>query len=234
MKLSSTISVLTSSILPLLCAQSVTAFGVFRHTATSFPHTQIPVTGVQQLYSSDSDEAKEGNDLGSEIGKGVYGRLGIEEDEIAIGIDANEVFQWLGTRDDIIAKFMRDNKKMELEQADAEIKRFMMDAEMVNAFIAYEKKKADPNFVRDSVEEQFSDPSTLSTYAIWITGGIGAAYLKNRVIEPKFASGEWDEIRIKLPQFDFGKAAADSIAQVVDSAATDTSLQIAHTVSHTM
>jgi len=142
--------------------------------------------------------------------------------------------QWLGTRDEIIAKFMKDNKNMEIEQAEAEIKRFMMDAEMVNAFIAYEKKKADPNFIRDSVEAEFNDPATLSTYAIWITGGIGFAYLKNRVIEPRFASGEWEEIRLKLPQFDFGKAATDSIAQVVDSAATDTSLQIAHTVSHTM
>lgn len=237
MKLS-IIPVLTGSVISLLSARKVECFGVASSAATSFHHTQIYVPSIRQLYSSDSDEDKEGNDFPSEFGKGIYGRLGIQEDEIAIGIDANEIFQWLGTRDEIIAKFMKDNKKMEQEQAEAEIKRFLMDAEVVNSFISYEKKKADPNFIRDSVEAEFSDPATLSTYAIWISGGVGFAYLKNRVIEPKFASGEWDEIRLKLPQFDFGKAAVDvamdSAAQVVGPVGTDTTLQIAHSVSHVM
>eukprot|EP00555_Chaetoceros_dichaeta_P000185 CAMPEP_0198276400 /NCGR_PEP_ID=MMETSP1447-20131203/65291_1 /TAXON_ID=420782 /ORGANISM="Chaetoceros dichaeta, Strain CCMP1751" /LENGTH=235 /DNA_ID=CAMNT_0043971347 /DNA_START=79 /DNA_END=786 /DNA_ORIENTATION=+ len=235
MKLSSTIPVLTGSVISLLSARKVEAFGVNPSAATSCHYTHKCVPGSRQLYSSDSDEDKGGNAFGSEFAStGIYGRMGIKEEEIAIGIDANEVFQWLGTREDITGRFMRDNKKMEPEQAEAEIKRFMMDAEMVNAFIAYEKKKADPNFIRDSVEAEFSDPATLSTYATWILGGIGFAYVKNRIIEPKFASGEWDEIRLKLPQFDFGKAAVDSVAQVVDSAVTDTTLQIAHSASHAM
>jgi len=95
MKLSSTVSVLTGSVISLLFARSVTAFGVIRSTANSFRHTQVPVTGVRQLYSSDSDEVKEGNDFGSEFSKGMYGRLGIKEDEIALGIDANEVTEVL-------------------------------------------------------------------------------------------------------------------------------------------
>jgi len=235
MKLSSIIPALTGCVISLQSARKADAFGVAPSAATSFHHTHKSVPGISQLYSSDSDEGKEENDFASEFSAtGIYGRLGIKQDEIALGIDANEVFQWLGTRDDIIGKFMKDNKKMEQEQAEAEIKRFMMDAEMVNAFIAYEKKKADPNFIRDSVEEQFSDPATLSTYAIWISGGIGFAYVKNRIIEPKYASGEWEEIRLKLPQFDFGKAAVDSVAQVVDSAVTDTTIQIAHSVSDAM
>jgi len=236
MKLSSIIPVLTGSVISLLSARDVEAFGVNPSAATSFHYTHKCIPGSRQLYSSDSDEDKGGSDFGSEFAStGIYARVGIKQEEIALGIDVNEVFQWLGTREDITGRFMRDNKKMEPEQAEAEIKRFMMDAEMVNAFIAYEKKKADPNFIRDSVEEQFNDPATLSTYALWISGGIGFAYVKNRIVEPKFASGEWEEIKLKLPQFDFGKAAVDSVAQVVDhSGVTDTTLQIAHSVSHAM
>lgn len=231
MKLHSTISVL-HGVISLLLAQRVIAFGIAPSAATSFRHTKASAPGTRQFYLSDSNEDTEGNDFVSEFGKGIYGRLKIKEDEIAIGIDPTEVLQWLGNRDDIIGKFMKDNKNMEMDQAEAEIKRFMMDAEMVNAFIAYEKKKADPNFVRDSVEENLSDPATLSTYAIWITGGVGFAYLKNRVIEPKFASGEWEEIKISLPQFDFGKA-SDSVAEAVSSnSVTDTTLHIAHSLSH--
>jgi len=228
MKLHSTISVL-HGVISLLLAQRVIAFGV---SPTSFQPTKASAPGTRQFYLSDSNEGTEGNDFVSEFGKGIYGRLKIKEDEIAIGIDPTEVLQWLGNRDDIIGKFMKDNKNMETDQAEAEIKRFMMDAEMVNAFIAYEKKKADPNFVRDSVEENLSDPATLGTYAIWITGGVGFAYLKNRVIEPKFASGEWEEFKISLPQFDFGKA-SDSVAEAVSSnSVTDTTLHIAHSLSH--
>lgn len=231
MKLHSTISVL-HGVISLMLAQRVIAFGIAPSAATSFRHTKAFAPGTRQFYLSDSNEDTEGNDFVSEFGKGIYGRLKIKEDEIAIGIDPTEVLQWLGNRDDITGKFMKDNKNMEMDQAEAEIKRFMMDAEMVNAFIAYEKKKADPNFVRDSVEENLSDPATLSTYAIWITGGVGFAYLKNRVIEPKFASGEWEEIKISLPQFDFGKA-SDSVAEAVSSnSVTDTTLHIAHSLSH--
>ena len=84
---------------------------------------------------------------------------------------------------------------------------------MVEAFIAYEKRKADPRNLKAEAESNLSDPSTWATYAVWITGGAGFAYVKNVIIEPKYASGEWEAFHIALPGADkFAQAAADSAA----------------------
>ena len=89
---------------------------------------------------------------------------------------------------------------------------------MVNAFIAYEKKKSDPRFYRDAAEQQLSDPSTWGTYAVWIAGGAGFAYVKNVIVEPKYASGEWEEIHIKLPGADMFAPSTDAATTAVDAA----------------
>ena len=93
------------------------------------------------------------------------------------------------SREDIIGRFQRDNKGMERERAEAEVDKFMMDAEMVNAFIAYEKKKTEPGYLKSQAEATLSDPQTWGTYAAWIIGGAGFAYVKNVIVEPKYASG---------------------------------------------
>ena len=92
----------------------------------------------------------------------------------------------------------------------------------MEAFIAYEKRKADPRNLKAEAESNLSDPSTWATYAVWITGGAGFAYVKNVIIEPKYASGEWEAFHISLPGAEkFAQAAADSAAasSVADSAA---------------
>jgi len=96
MKLSSIIPALTGCVISLQSARKADAFGVAPSAATSFHHTQKSVPGISQLYSSDSDEGKEENDFASEFSAtGIYGRLGIKQDEIALGIDANEVIRVL-------------------------------------------------------------------------------------------------------------------------------------------
>ena len=100
---------------------------------------------------------------------------------------------------------------------------------MVEAFIAFEKRKADPRNLKEEAEANLSDPSTWGVYAVWIAGGAGFAYVKNVIVEPKYQSGEWEEIHIKLPGADrFAQAAADAAAAatvdatspVVDAAAS--------------
>ena len=86
-----------------------------------------------------------------------------------------------------------------MERAAVEVDKFMMDGEMVSSYIRFEKKKAEPKDLRAEAEANLSDPSTWGVYAIWIVGGAGFALLKNLVIEPKYASGEWQEIHIALP-----------------------------------
>ena len=69
------------------------------------------------------------------------------------------------------------------------MKKFLMDAEMLNKWIEFKKKEASPDFQRISREENFSDPKVVGLYAAWLVGGAGLAYFKNVIAAPKFASG---------------------------------------------
>ena len=109
-----------------------------------------------------------------------------------------------------------------------EVDKFMMDTLMVDKYIAFEKKKkADlergAEYFREEREKNLSDPSTIATYAAWIGGGVGFAYFKNVIAEPKYASGEWQDIHITLPTPSFLEKAAETAvdAGVVDTAAAD-------------
>jgi hypothetical protein len=79
----------------------------------------------------------------SSMSGSIYDKLGFEEDNIAIGIDPDDVLEWIGNRDDIIKRFVKDNDgKLNEERAGKEADKFMMDSEMVNTLIMYERKKA--------------------------------------------------------------------------------------------
>uniref|UniRef100_A0A7S0GMM2 PS II complex 12 kDa extrinsic protein n=1 Tax=Proboscia inermis TaxID=420281 RepID=A0A7S0GMM2_9STRA len=157
------------------------------------------------------------------IDSSIYERIGFAEDEVALGIEPKDVLQWLGTREDMTAKVLKDNRSFDEDRAADEVTKLMMDAEMVNSFIAYEKKKADPNFIKEIRDETLSDPRVIAQYIAWIGGGVGFAYFRNKVIEPKFASGEWQPIKIKLPFQDMPGDAVDmsdaavSVSQVIHS-----------------
>jgi len=99
-----------------------------------------------------------------------------------------------------MAKFQRDNKGMSEEQSDEEVSKFLMDAEMVNAYIKFEKDKIEnPPDLRAEAEQNLSDPKTIATYAAWLIGGGSFGYIRKEIIEPKYASGEWEELHIQLP-----------------------------------
>lgn len=143
-----------------------------------------------------------------------------------MGVDPVEVLQWIGTRDDLIARFVKDNPGFDEERATQEVDKFMMDAEMVNKFIAFEKKKASPDYLRQDAMENMNDPGTWGIYAIWIAAGVGFTVAKNLYIEPKYRSGEWEEIHINLDSvFKFGgdkvveqgaAVAGDAVASVAE------------------
>jgi len=198
-----------------MCSSTVGAFSVLP-TAIKPPSS----TTMMNMFFAEEDAAGAPGSGTKEIT--VYDRLGFPEDKIAIGINASEVLQWFGNRDAIIEKFTRDNKGMEPEKVEIEVDKFMMDREMVEAFIAFEKRKADPRNLKAEAEATLSDPSTWGIYAVWITGGAGFAYVKNVIVEPKYASGEWEPIHIKLPGADrFAEAAAEKAASVDIAAAVD-------------
>ena len=122
-------------------------------------------------------------------------------------------------KQELMDKFQRDNKGMDEEQANAEVSKFMMDSEMVNAYIKFERNKVEnPPDLRAEAEQNLSDPKTIATYAAWIIGGAGFGYVRKAVIEPKYASGEWEEIHIQLPTLPgFEEKAAEAAAKAVSS-----------------
>ena len=55
-----------------------------------------------------------------------------------------------------------------------------MDAEMVTAYIRFEKGKESRD-LKAEAEQQLSDPKTLATYAAWIVGGAGFGYIRKTI-----------------------------------------------------
>ena len=115
---------------------------------------------------------------------------------------------------------------MDDARANEEVTKFLLDSEMVNAYIKFEKDKAlNPPDLRAEAEQNLSDPKTIATYAAWLVGGASFGYIRKEFIEPKYASGEWEEFHIQLPFQDMikpateaGEAAATPIAKISDAA----------------
>jgi len=106
-------------------------------------------------------------------------RLGIdnEEEQLACGIDVDEVLEFIGTREDLITKFQTDIPSFSLTQAAEAADSFLMDGEMLDLYIKYSQRKAeDPNWEPVYAEEDNSPVAQVvnfvSQYAIYIVGGI--------------------------------------------------------------
>ncbi len=79
-----------------------------------------------------------------------------------------------------------------------------------------------------------SDPKTIATYAAWLIGGGSFGYIRKEIIEPKYASGEWEEIRITIPNwFPVGGGEAAEAANSVASAADAIDASAAADAVHT-
>lgn len=116
----------------------------------------------------------------------IYEELGFKEDQIAMGLNPQDVLSFLGTREDIIAKFLADNdNKFNRTMAEQEVDKFLMDYEMVSKSIAY-KKWANENpelavQIATRQEEGFFSPRVIGFYALWIGAGVGLSYFSKLV-----------------------------------------------------
>jgi hypothetical protein len=120
----------------------------------------------------------------------------------------------VGRKKDLLDRFMSDNTGMDEARAEDEVTKFLMDAEMSNAYINFEKDKVlNPPNLKEEAEQQLSDPKTIATYAAWLIGGGSFGYIRKEFIEPKYASGEWEEFHIALPFQDMIKP-AETAAEV--------------------
>jgi len=190
----------------------------------------VPAAGMEQVESSMSDSSSNDDEL--------YKKIGFKEDQIALGLDPEEILEYMGTRDDIVAKFKTDNPKFDDARVELEVSKFMMDYENCYRWITYKKKakyeaakpkvatpakSASSEPAEPSLMEQFADPGVIGVYAFWITAGVGFSLFKNQIAEPKFASGEWEDIHFDLGEImskftSGGSGAADVIAAPAVSA----------------
>jgi len=149
--------------------------------------------------------------------------IGVELDDLAIGINATEFLEWVGTRNDLMKKMEADFKSLSSERVEKEVDKFLMDAEGVNMYIRYlkDKKENPAKYANRALEEELSlsNPKTLATYGAWLVGGVSFGYFRKEFIDPKFESGEWKALSFELP-FMSKPDAAIEVANTLTSKAT--------------
>ncbi|GMH76127.1 hypothetical protein TL16_g06981 [Triparma laevis f. inornata] len=88
----------------LLASASAFAFHPISSTLSSSP---LSLTSLRMSSASAPDP--------------IYEKVGFAEDAMAKGLDPKMVLDRLGTRDDLVAKFLKDNKKFDQERAEEEV-----------------------------------------------------------------------------------------------------------------
>lgn len=160
-----------------------------------------------------------------------FKKLGVEEEKLALGIDPDEVLQFIGTREDLTNKFQTDLPNLSGDKLEAEVDKFLMDGEMLDMMIKYsERKIEDPNWEPQYAEQDNSPMAQVmnfaSQYAIYIVGGILA---KDIVTSYMTRNG------IEIPSFGGlgggGGEGAGAAADVLVSSALD---GIHHLASNTL
>lgn len=147
-------AIMNLSILSLLVSLSTTsAFSISPHavlnsvSSSCRSRTTTPSSSSRYMYFAEEQVETETD------GETIYDKIGFPEEKVALGIDPNQVAEWIGNRDALISKFQEDNQEMDAERINMEVDKFMMDAELVNYYIDYQKRKAS-----GWVEEQKKSP----------------------------------------------------------------------------
>ncbi|KAL7494776.1 hypothetical protein ACHAWT_003349 [Skeletonema menzelii] len=107
----------------------------------------IAVPAAQRCVSSSLRATLTADELSTKSKEEQFQILGVEEEKLALGIDADEVLQFLGTREDLVTKFQEDLPNLSSADLQAEVDKFLMDGEMLDMYIKYNQRKAeDPDW----------------------------------------------------------------------------------------
>eukprot|EP00549_Striatella_unipunctata_P017021 CAMPEP_0118680654 /NCGR_PEP_ID=MMETSP0800-20121206/4488_1 /TAXON_ID=210618 ORGANISM="Striatella unipunctata, Strain CCMP2910" /NCGR_SAMPLE_ID=MMETSP0800 /ASSEMBLY_ACC=CAM_ASM_000638 /LENGTH=178 /DNA_ID=CAMNT_0006576833 /DNA_START=197 /DNA_END=730 /DNA_ORIENTATION=- len=164
-----------------------------------------------------------GSDFGSAmpIEPSIYDRIGFKESEIAFGVDPNQIFKWIGTRNDLMTRVMSDNPSWSEEKAETEVSKFMLDKEMVELFMKYQERMSDPQF-KEAQEKAIRNRKISNVLGPIFIGVFIGSFVDTNIIQPKVQRGEMDPIDIgtvfsKLIHAASSAGAGGSDAVVVDS-----------------
>lgn len=84
---------------------------------------------------------------------------------------------------------------LDLSRAETEVDKFLLDAEAINMYIAFQKKKEeDPNFVVPEAKKDeglFSFRNLITIYIGYVAASEAPGFFK-RWVEEKAAAGEWN------------------------------------------
>ncbi|GAX18982.1 hypothetical protein FisN_8Hh203 [Fistulifera solaris] len=171
----------------------------------------------------------------------AFETIGIEQEQLAIGIDPREFLNYIGTKQDLLQKTMNDIPSFDEERAKKEVEKFLLDKEAVGMYIQFQKmREQDPNFVVPSEEERdeglFSFRNILILYSIYLAYQILPNLFLTWVAK-KQETGSWEGTNIPLiDQWIVDKlaekaaAAAGAAAESVSSASELVSLAVAHSL----
>lgn len=133
--------------------------------------------------------------------------LGLSDSsQLALGIDSDEVLQFIGTRDDLIAKFRADMPSLGASSVEAEVDKFLMDGEMLDLMIKYSQRKAeDPEWEPIYQPEPNAVVKVVnfaSQYAVWFVGAFLLKDVVTNFMAKNAATGAVDggEVLVSLNQ----------------------------------
>lgn len=133
--------------------------------------------------------------------------LGISDSsKLALGIDSEEVLEFIGSRDDLLAKFRSDMPSLTADSAEAEVDKFLMDGEMLDVMIKYSQRKAeDPDWEPIYQPEPNAVVKVVnfaSQYAVWLVGGFLLKDVVTNFMAKNAATGAADgaEVLVSLNQ----------------------------------
>lgn len=160
------------------------------------------------------------NDVKSTMSESIYDKLGFQEDQIALGIEPEDVLEMIGNRDDMIERFIKDNDgKLDKESAAKEVDKFMMDSEMVNMLVSYERAKAAGQLPKDEGPAYDWFTILVGGYLVYVVGST-----VKRVIDRQEGAGV-DAMDVMNESENAAGAVMDTVQGAVD--AVQTSVDVA-------
>ena len=198
-----------------LVAAAATSASAFAPSLSGRPAS--PIRSTVAVVDGDSSATAAASDVDDDD-VSIYDKIGFAKDNVAMGIDAEEVFEYLGGRDELIVKFQKDCPHFDTARASLEVDKFMMDAEMVNAVIVYQKRRRAAIAAGSdlpAVPQKLDPIQEYGTYALFIGGGVGIAEAKSTFID-----------HAQSFPFEHLLSKAEVVASVADTAADPSAIQM--------
>lgn len=159
----------------------------------------------------------------------VYDKLGITKDELGMGVNPDEVLQWIGTRAEMVEKTMADIPKFDRNQAELEVGKYLMDPEAINYHIEFKKRLAEnPGMIAPEEKEGiFSFRTLVIVYVTYVFGEVFYKRFLHDYVNLDFIPGYG-------PPKEAVDAAVSAASDAVASVSVDAASSVAEAIGNSM